>query len=147
MSEEPNSDATAETTAGEHPLKKQYDLERRIQLEGRRNPKEFKMSETQTLHDVQQANLKTQTEEGKKDAENFRDRMVEQSQAGLRKGESLGMNKQGVILDLTTPPKPEEPAGDQTDQHSENQGTPEKKEGDGGSGGGAANEDDEESSS
>lgn len=86
-----------------HPLDRQNAIERAIQLDGPKDPDNFKMPDGRTLTEVREANLATQDAEYQEELQMIAARTREQSVAELQKGEKLVMTPTGSIVDVTEP--------------------------------------------
>jgi len=96
-----------------HPLDKQNELEREIQLEGSKDPENYKMLDGRTLAEVQKANTTVGEAEG--EVEHVRDakQTKEISMPEYTKTGELVMTKVGNIVDVSEPP-PLETEGEAT---------------------------------
>jgi hypothetical protein len=87
-----------------HPLDKQNELEREIQLVGSQDPENYKMLDGRTLAEVQKANEAVSNVEGEaehvKDAKQTREISIPE----YTKTGELVMTKVGNILDVSEPP-------------------------------------------
>lgn len=92
-------------TEFKHPLDEQNAIERRIQLEGSRDPDHFTMPDGRTLTQVRQELDKQHREEAKNDSEAFEESSRNQSMAEFKRGGSLGITRAGNIVDTTNPEK------------------------------------------
>lgn len=97
-----------ETKAG-HPLDRQNEIERAIQLEGAQDPDNFKMPDGRTLSEVRQANQQIEDKEYQEEARMVARRTREQSISGIQKGDKLVMTQVGNIIDITEPVISEKP--------------------------------------
>lgn len=94
----------------EHPFDKQFDLEREIQLEGARNPDNYKMPDGRTLTQVRQDLENQHKEEYKEETAMIQDTTRKASHPELVKGDKLVMTSAGTIVDVTPSPKKEDPS-------------------------------------
>ena len=91
-----------------HPLDEQNAIERKIQLEGPRDPDNFKMPDGRTLTEVRRSLNEKHTKEFKEEDQMVRARSRELSNPELSKGEKRIVTEAGNIIDVTEPKKPEE---------------------------------------
>jgi hypothetical protein len=89
----------------EHPLDRQNAIEREIQLEGPKDPENFKMPDGRTLAEVRQANEEIHQKEFIDEAKMIGARTREMSAGGLTKGKNLVVSSVGNIIDVTPPPE------------------------------------------
>lgn len=86
-----------------HPLDRQNEIERAIQLEGPKDPDKFKMPDGRSLTEVRQANQAAQVAEYQEEIKMVSQRTREQSIPEFQKGEKLVMTKSGNLIDVTEP--------------------------------------------
>jgi hypothetical protein len=96
-----------------HPLDEQNAIERKIQLEGPRDPDNFRMPDGRTLTEVRTALNDQHKSEFKENDEKSRLRSRELSLPELSKGEKLVMTTTGSVIDVTEPKKVETTISDQ----------------------------------
>jgi hypothetical protein len=90
--------------ADEHPLERQNAIERAIQLEGPKDPDNFKMPDGRTLTAVRQANEEKHQDEFLDEAKMLGARTRELSIPEFSKGKNLVMTSVGNLVDVTPPP-------------------------------------------
>lgn len=94
-----------------HPLDRQNQLEREIQLEGSKDPDNYRMPDGRTLTEVRQELQKIQDAEYQEELKMVASRTRELSISSFQKtGEKLVMTPTGSIVDVTEPVMPEKPA-------------------------------------
>ena len=96
------------TSEARHPLDRQNAIERAIQLEGSKDPDNFKMPDGRTLTEVRQSNDEIHRKEFQEDSRMIARRTREMSIPEFTKGKDLVVTKAGNIVDVTTPPPIEE---------------------------------------
>lgn len=87
-----------------HPLDKQNELEREIQLEGSKDPENYKMLDGRTLAEVQKANNTVMEAEGKAEVKLDAKQTKAISEPEYTKTGELVMTKVGNIIDVSEPP-------------------------------------------
>lgn len=93
--------------ADTHPLDEQNAIERKIQLEGPKDPDNFRMPDGRTLTEVRTALNDQHKAEFKENDEKSRLRSRELSLPELSKGGNLVMTGAGNIIDVTEPKEKE----------------------------------------
>lgn len=93
-----------ETKEQAHPLDKQNALERAIQLEGSKDPDNFKMPDGRSLGDVRRANEEIHYEEFLEESKMIARRTREVSIPEFSKGKDLVMTRAGSLIDVTPSP-------------------------------------------
>lgn len=92
-----------DTKSTGHPLDQQNALERKIQLEGSKDPDNFKMPDGRTLSEVRRSNQELEDKEYQEEARMVARRAREQSASTLQKGKKLAITSTGNLLDTTEP--------------------------------------------
>lgn len=90
----------------EHPLETQNAIERKIQLEGSKDPENFKMPDGRTLSEVRKTLQDQHQKEFVTEAKTI-GRTTREMSPVLNKGKDLVMTGPGNIIDVTEPPKSE----------------------------------------
>lgn len=86
-----------------HPLDRQNALERAIQLEGSKDPDNFKMPDGRTLTEVRQSNYAVESANYQEEIRMVAQRTREQSIPEFQKGDKLVMTSTGNLIDVTEP--------------------------------------------